>query len=111
VEVIAGVTRRRLGGGISHVDADAVLNDFRHDLTQQYIILNLTPPVLIRAASLAEVHGLRGYDAVQLAAALEDHRLRLALGTQALTFVSADQQLNAAARVEGLLVEDPNAHP
>jgi hypothetical protein len=28
-----------------------------------------------------------------------------------LTLVSADAELNAAARAEGLLVEDPNVHP
>jgi hypothetical protein len=60
--------------------------------------------------TLAETHGLRRYDAVQLAAALEDRTHRLAVGLAPLTFVSADHALNGAAQAEGLLAEDPNAH-
>jgi hypothetical protein len=60
---------------------------------------------------LAERHPLRGYDAVQLAAALAVHRPRAAALLPALTFVCADARLNAAATAEGLTVEDPNDHP
>lgn len=59
----------------------------------------------------AEVHRLRGYDAVQLGAAVELHVLREAAGLPPLVFVSADQPLNAAAASEGLVVDDPNRHP
>jgi len=34
----------------------------------------------------------------------------LTLGLPALTLVSADGELNMAARAEGLIVEDPNMH-
>ena len=60
---------------------------------------------------LAETHGLRGYDAVQLAAGVELNRLGKTAGLPPLTLVSADRQLNNAAATEGLLVEDPTAHP
>jgi hypothetical protein len=60
---------------------------------------------------LAERHALRGYDAVQLAAALELQTVLTASGLPALTLVSADAELNAAAAAEGLTVEDPNLHP
>lgn len=60
---------------------------------------------------ISEKHALRGYDAVQLASALEMVTLRSALGLAGLTFVSADGDLNAAAMAEGLNVDDPNAHP
>ncbi len=43
---------------------------------------------------------------MQLAAAL-DTRARLS----ALTLLSADADLNAAAQAEGLAVDDPNRHP
>jgi predicted nucleic acid-binding protein len=111
VEVVAAVTRRKSGGGISVQDAAQILAAFRHDFTNQYLILELTPAVLARAMALAQKHGLRGYDAVQLAAALEDDAQRLAAGIDPATFVSADQPLNAAAQAEGLMVDDPNAHP
>ena len=61
--------------------------------------------------TLAETHAIRGYDAVQLAAALEVHAFCLALGMPAPTLISADVDLNAAATAEGLAVDDPNAHP
>jgi uncharacterized protein len=61
---------------------------------------------LQRAALLADTYALRGYDAVQLAAAIE-----VRLQVPALILVSADTELNTAATVEGLSVEDPNTHP
>ena len=63
-----------------------------------------------QAMRLAESRFLRGYDAVQLSAALQIYRRYFALG-QSLTLVSADADLNAAAVAEGLLVEDFNGHP
>jgi uncharacterized protein len=62
--------------------------------------------VLQSAALLADLHSLRGYDAVQLASALEV-RLQVPL----LILVSADGDLNTAATAEGLPVENPNTHP
>jgi hypothetical protein len=41
----------------------------------------------------------------------EPHTERLALGMPPLTLVSADVALNTAAAAEGILGEDPNAHP
>ncbi len=63
-----------------------------------------------RAMLLAKVHGLRGYDAVQLAAALTANDERLSVGAKALTLISADTALNAAASLEGLAIDDPNHH-
>lgn len=59
---------------------------------------------------LAERHGVRGYDAVQLAAARATDAVARSVGTPA-TLVSADLELNAAAAAEGIAVEDPNNHP
>jgi predicted nucleic acid-binding protein len=63
------------------------------------------------AAALAEKHALRGYDAMQLAVALRTNARRLAKGASAITLVSADVTLNAAAVAEGLAVDNPNNHP
>lgn len=60
---------------------------------------------------LDESHRLRGYDAVQLTAALVVHERSLAAGLPGLALVCADDDLNAAARAEGLAAENPNAHP
>ena len=61
-----------------------------------------------RAMSLAETHNLRGYDAIQLAVAI---RLKNPGGLNDLIFVSADINLNAAARSEGMVTDNPNDHP
>lgn len=61
--------------------------------------------------ALAEAHGLRGYDAVQLAAGRELNTLCNAFSLPPVTFVSADFELNAAAASEGLIVENPNNYP
>lgn len=83
---------------------------FRQDVAQRYRLIDLTPPLVTRAMTLAETHSLRGYDAVQLATAVEVHVRGLMLGLPALTLVSADGELNVAAQAEGLIVEDPNTH-
>jgi predicted nucleic acid-binding protein len=114
VEVVAAVTRRARGGGLEVNLATAVIAQFRTDAAQDYRIIELTPAVAGRAMTVAEVYGLCGYDAVQLALALEVYGRLLALGLLdsnfTYTFVSADMDLNAAAAGEGMTAEDPNTH-
>ncbi len=59
---------------------------------------------------IADKYELRGYDAVQLASALEANRLRQNNSLSAITFISADNNLNSAATAEGLAVDNPNNH-
>ena len=110
VEVIAAVTRRLRRRDIAATDGAAAVAQFRQDFAQRYRLIDLTPLLVARAMSLAEIHGLRGYDAVQLATAVEINVRGLTLGLPALTLISADEELSRAARVEGLSVEDPNTH-
>lgn len=58
--------------------------------------------VLGRAAHLVAVHGLRAYDGIQLASAVA---ARDADGS-VVTFLCADTELVAAARLEGFDVPD-----
>jgi uncharacterized protein len=111
VEVVAAVTRRGRGNVIPAAAAAALVAQFRHDAAHQYNILEVTPALLADAERLAEVHALRGDDAVQLAVTVEMHRTRAAAGLTPLTFISADQELNAAANAEGLNVDNPAMHP
>ena len=106
VEVTAALARRRGQPGLSVVQAVAALRQFRRDFGQDYRVVEITIALLQRAAQLADTHALRGYDAVQLAVALDVHAR-----DQALVLVSADAELNAAATAEGLRVEDPKTHP
>jgi predicted nucleic acid-binding protein len=84
--------------------------NFRHEFANIFSFLEITPGLVTQAMSLAESHDLRGYDAVQLAAALRTQARCLRSG-MGLTLISADAALNLAAAREGLNVEDPNLHP
>jgi hypothetical protein len=109
VEVVSAVARQRRDGSLPAADAATVLAQFRHDFTTEYRVVEVTPALMIRAMALAETHALRADDAVQLAAAVEVNVQCIALGV-ALTLISADTALNAAAMAKGLAVDDPNSH-
>ncbi len=110
VEVASAITRRLHTGSLSSSDAVIGMKDFNHDFLHQYRVIEILPDLTRRAASLVQDYGLRAYDAVQLAAALEINAGRVAVGLSPITLVSADSALNAAAVAEGLAVDDPNAH-
>ena len=105
-ELVAAVSRRERGGNLAAHHAATALQDFDYDFVNQYQIAEITPMLLDRAAVLARTHRLRGYDAVQLVVALEAWSI-----IPTLTLISADSELNAAATVEGMTVDNPNAHP
>jgi uncharacterized protein len=111
VEVFSAITRRQRGRSLSAAQAAAILGHFRRHLKQRYLVLEITPTLLASAMLAARTHGLRAYDAVQLASALEVNRIYQTEGLGPLTLVSADQELNDAAVAERLSVEDPNLHP
>jgi hypothetical protein len=66
---------------------------------------------LVEASRLAEIFALRGYDAVQLAAAMAANKERVLNGLSPLIMVSSDVELNDAARTEAFAVVDPNNYP
>jgi predicted nucleic acid-binding protein len=111
VEVASAVARRRQGRTLTSAKASSILYRFRQHLTGRYTLIDLSPALLDDAMRLANAHTLRAYDAVQLAAALGISQQRHDAGLAPVTLVSADFALNAAAKAEGLTVEDPNAHP
>ena len=83
---------------------------FLADLELDFDVVSVTDDLLRLAVVSAQTHGLRGYDAIQPAVGVETNRLLVAANLLPLTFVSADQELSAAARSEGLAVDGPNAH-
>ena len=115
VEVIAAFSRRRKGKTLTTNDAAVLISQFKADFSKDYTTVEVVPKIISQAVHLADQHSLRGYDAVQLAAALEIYRklisLKVNFGSSTLTFVSADNQLNSAAKAEGLTVENPNNYP
>lgn len=110
VEMISAVTRRQRNGTISASDAASISQDIYDDFAQEYQVVEITALLLAQAARLAQQHALRGYDAVQLAAALAVNARAIVAGLLGFQLISADIALNAVATLEGLLVEDPNTH-
>ena len=111
VEIIAAITRRSRSGSISIADATMVRNQFRNDLQNDYQIVEITESIISSGMALSETYGLRGYDAIQLAAGRAINSLCVANGLPPIIFVSADNELNAAVLSEGLLIENPNNYP
>lgn len=110
VEVIAAIERRKRIRTLTPADASVAIASFRAQLATEYAMVDISRPPIKRAADLAELHGLRAYDAVQLAAALQVENERRAFNMPGLILVSADSDLNKAATAEGLIVEDPNTY-
>jgi hypothetical protein len=99
-ETAAALARRQRCGDLS---ASAVRSVLR-DLARRWAELMVIDLREIRAGGLAVRHGLRGFDAVHLAAALT---ARSAAGADAVAFSSFDAALNRAAVREGLIVLEP----
>ncbi|MHB0877345.1 MAG: type II toxin-antitoxin system VapC family toxin [Anaerolineae bacterium] len=106
-EIVAALSMRRRTGSIAADDAVSAVSAFRRDLTGRLHMVEITDGLVELAMALAEKHPLRGYDAIQLAAALELQRVRQALSLSPVAFVCADGRLNAITHAEGLAVVDP----
>lgn len=111
VEAVSAIVRRRKSGSLQANAAAAALAQLRRDMRNDYILLSLSDRLIAQASVLAEKHELRAYDVIQLAGALELTQARVAANLPPAILVSADLELNSAARTEGLVVEDPNLHP
>jgi uncharacterized protein len=111
VEVAAALAaRQRASGGISVGQRDQLLGRFLQDCAGAFLLVPANRPVVDLAVQLTRRHRLRGYDAVQLAAALLIARAQSAGGRPPLVFVSADNDLLAAAQAEGLTADNPLNH-
>lgn len=111
VEIISALSRRHRGNTISTGNFQRSLNRFRKGFRKKFFVTPINLQIIEGAGYLAEKHFLRGYDAVQLACALEIEKTRRTLGVSSIIFVSADNALNQAAQAEGLTVDNPNNYP
>jgi uncharacterized protein len=110
VEVIAALTRRAKvkSKGIGYTKS---IKRFERDIKDRFSVFKINDSIISQAMKLAVKYGLRGYDAVQLASALYAEKELSRLNLSPLIFVSADNELNNAAKIEGLTVENPNNYP
>ena len=110
VEMVSAITRREKGGSTTRQEAVNALIQFEQDWKTEITVIDLSANLVDDAVALARQYALRGYDAVQLATALEVHNQRKTLGLSTLTLLSADTDLNTAAVSESLVVDNPNDH-
>jgi len=110
VEVYSALARRRREGSVPAADCSIAVQAFTAHSATEYELVELNLDVVALARDLLERHPLRAYDAVQLASALVANHALQAAHLPSLVFLSADDRLNAAATVEGLTVDNPNAH-
>ena len=110
VEVISAIARKLKGNHVSASDAVKATFRFHYDFANEYRIVSISDSVINRSMMLAEAYALRGYDAVQLGAALEINGRRMTFGAIPLILVTSDTELLTAAITENLLTDDPNLH-
>ena len=96
-EARAAFARKRRERAVKPKDYRLIVREFDDDW-DHYFIVDVTEPLVKRAAQLADKHGLRGYDAIQLSSAIV---LREQSG-EAVSFCCFDGRLLRASRREGL---------
>jgi len=110
-EAAAAFASKLRQGGLSQAHYTQALQDRAYDFARQYLMVEIDQTPVDLAVDLTQRQKLRGYDAVQLAAALTLRELLTQASFVPLTFVAADDDLLEAARGEGLATDNPNQHP
>jgi uncharacterized protein len=98
-------------GAITTQEQSFALNLFLAHCNNEYNLITVTRQIIDRAVILTQQRKLRGYDAVQLATALQLKDVFANLNITNFTFISADNNLLQAAQAEGLALDNPNLHP
>lgn len=111
VEVLSALARRQREGSLSPTDVARAVQSFRYDLDMQYKVVELDQALAEAAGQLVGRHPLCAYDAIQLASAQRMQPAFARAKSASLIFLAADDRLTAIARAEGLLTDNPNAHP
>jgi predicted nucleic acid-binding protein len=103
VEVVAAVWRKHRAGDLDLDDSLLLIRAFIADYAgtvekePRFLAIKVSDGVLERAAELSGIHGLRAYDAVQLASALAAREA----DERCAKFAAFDRDLALAAASEG----------
>ncbi len=117
-EAVSAITRREREGRIASEDATVLCSDLFHDLngsTAIYAVVEVNAYVAAVAAEIIRESGLRGFDAVHLAAlrtlleAQEGLRSHGGEVEDEFVFVTADRKLQRVAEEAGVQVLDPTS--
>lgn len=103
VEVHSAIRRRQREGDLDLTAAKRLLMQFDQHLESRFIKQMLNDSLIDIATELVARHGLRAYDAVQLAGCL---MLKTGSGAHEPSFVCADRRLLEAAESEGVACLD-----
>ena len=104
VEFHAAIWKRRRTGESDEIAVRQAAESFEDEFRSSFLLCSVVNRTLDLASAMVSQHGLRAYDAVQLASCLALARTM----REPLTFVCADRRLLRAAEGEGLPVLDPN---
>jgi predicted nucleic acid-binding protein len=110
VEMRSALARRKREASIQPQDHADALTALSEDCLIRYRFVEFEAPVVDLAGEMLDRYVLRAYDAVQLASALATNRLLTDANLAPLVFVSADNNLLAAAQAAGLQIDNPNLH-
>jgi uncharacterized protein len=95
---------------LSITDYQVAEQNLLYDFVYVYSTVDIDEPLVDLAVMLAKRHKLRGYDAIQLAAAITVQTVLSPSDLATLTFLSADEVLLQAAEHESLPIDNPNLH-
>jgi predicted nucleic acid-binding protein len=107
VEMFSLPARRQREGTLAAANVATLRNNFLLHTEKEYLVYPQDNAVVARARGLTMRYPLRALDAIQLASAGE---ASTALN-EAMTFISADNNLLSAAAIEGFIIDNPLAHP
>jgi uncharacterized protein len=103
VEARSAIRRRERAGDMDAQSADLVLDALRADIETMFITQGVTESLIDLASVMVDRHGLRAYDAMQLAGSL----MVGATEPHGSIFVCSDRQLLNAAQSERCRIFDP----
>lgn len=107
VEVAAALSQLRRSGHFGRNRMETTFARFQEDLhTGLFLSRALDAEVLALAADIALSHLIKGYDAIQVTAAITAENL----SNFEVVFVSGDRQALRAAKLEGVETDSPFAH-
>jgi len=108
-EVPAALAILARSGQISSRLRDALYDVFLSNIGDQFHLLRVMTALAYAAGELAQKYPLKGYDAMQLALALDFHQALAQQGLDVI-FVSGDGKLIQAAQAEGMAIDNPFHH-
>jgi len=107
VEMFSLVSRRHRERTITNKMKVEIQRVFLRHVETEYLVILSDAPVYTLARDLVNRYTLRTLDAIQLASALQaTTKLNVPVD-----FISADNNLLAAAVAEGFVTDNPNTHP